>query len=531
MKKKAFLILIILFEASILFFGNSFLGLFESSEGRYAEVAREMLETKDFLSPQINYVYHFTKPPFAYWMASLGMAIFGVNPFGARFFVTIFALLTLLLVYKIAEEEEALFSTILLGSFILFVSLAKVLTTDMFLTFFITLLVFIIRQYERGVITKNIFDLSFGFALGMAILTKGQIPLLYIFLILLGFAYSEKSFKVFKIFSSPLLILIAGVTSGWWFLVVGLRHPGLIEYLFTKEAIEASYSAKRFHPGPFYYYFPVMFIGLFPYILMFPSLKEIFGDKRMKSLLGWTIFPFILFSLFEAKLPTYLLPTTPGFSLLLARSFLKKEKRIFLSNLSFSITLFFAIIFVFLKGQKILKQDVMDIFVILLFGFMVSLFSLYTILKKEYKKGIVIMFIALLFSMVSIPAAISKNQEKFKIAFSISSKIKEELREKDKIVELRTTIFSIPFYTKTKVYAFENNFFRKKFTLDKPSHILQGEEELNKFFKENRFVYVIVDKNSEKFLNEKYSSFKLVYRGERYILYASTDLFKRRVAQ
>ncbi|MCX7831223.1 MAG: glycosyltransferase family 39 protein, partial [Acidobacteria bacterium] len=138
MKKKHILLIFLVFEASILFYGNSFLGLFESSEARYAEVSREMLETGDLISPQMDYVYHFTKPPLAYYLTALGMSIFGVNPYGARFFVTIFALLTLFLAFRISEEfeQDGICSMLILGSFPLFFIMGKVLTTDMFLTFF-----------------------------------------------------------------------------------------------------------------------------------------------------------------------------------------------------------------------------------------------------------------------------------------------------------------------------------------------------------------------------------------------------------
>ena len=71
-------------------------GLFETSEARYASVARQMIDSGDWLTPVQNGLKHLTKPPVTYWLSALGMQIFGINEFGARFFLAIAAGLTAL---------------------------------------------------------------------------------------------------------------------------------------------------------------------------------------------------------------------------------------------------------------------------------------------------------------------------------------------------------------------------------------------------------------------------------------------------
>ncbi len=105
--------------------------------------------------------------------------------------------------------------------------------------------------------------------------------------------------------------------------------------------------------------------------------------------------------------------------------------------------------------------------------------------------------------------------------------IRQKIHPEDKVMELRTTAFSIPFYLERKVYAFENNFFRKKFLREKPPHILQGKEELDRFIAGNPAVWVLVDKKSEPYLKEHYPSFRLFASGDRYIVYVSTEVADR----
>lgn len=59
-------------------------GLYETSEGRYAECAREMRETGNYLEPTLDYKPHWTKPPLTYWAMVAGMRLLGANAWGTR---------------------------------------------------------------------------------------------------------------------------------------------------------------------------------------------------------------------------------------------------------------------------------------------------------------------------------------------------------------------------------------------------------------------------------------------------------------
>ena len=113
----------------------------EPDEGRYAEIAREMVETGNWLVPHIWYVPHLDKPPFTYWAVAASLSVFGVNEWAARLPLALAGLsaawATFLLVRSVAGAGAARASVLILGTSALYWVMARMLTTDMFLTQFI----------------------------------------------------------------------------------------------------------------------------------------------------------------------------------------------------------------------------------------------------------------------------------------------------------------------------------------------------------------------------------------------------------
>jgi 4-amino-4-deoxy-L-arabinose transferase-like glycosyltransferase len=136
--RRDMLILLVLFGgAFFLFLGHA--GLIEPDEGRYSEIPREMLEKGDFVTPTLNYVRYFEKPPLHYWLNALFFKLFGLNEFAARFSGTLAGLLTVLLVYhagrKLFNRRVGLFSAFILGTSAGFLAQSRINLTDMTLTF------------------------------------------------------------------------------------------------------------------------------------------------------------------------------------------------------------------------------------------------------------------------------------------------------------------------------------------------------------------------------------------------------------
>ena len=115
------------------------LPLIDPDEGRYAEIPREMLQSGDLVTPTLNYVKYFEKPPLLYWINSASLKIFGQNEFAARFPSALCGLLTVLATYIIARHlygrRAALISALVLGTSAGFVLQSRMILTDMLLTF------------------------------------------------------------------------------------------------------------------------------------------------------------------------------------------------------------------------------------------------------------------------------------------------------------------------------------------------------------------------------------------------------------
>src|SRR5205807_2679554 len=112
----------------------------EPDEGRYAEIAREMIETGDWLVPHFWYVPHFDKPPMTYWLVGASMEVFGQNEWAVRLPLALAGLSGVIAAWFLAKSlggrRVAVWSVLILQSTLLYFAMSRMLTTDTFLTQF-----------------------------------------------------------------------------------------------------------------------------------------------------------------------------------------------------------------------------------------------------------------------------------------------------------------------------------------------------------------------------------------------------------
>jgi len=216
-------------------FGNAFflllgrVGLIEPDEGRYAEIPREMLEKGDFITPTLNYVKYFEKPPLHYWLTALSFKSFGLNEFAARFTGTLAGLLCVLLVYhtgrKLFGRREGLFSALILGTSTGFVAQSRINLTDMTLTFWLSaaLCCFIIAADDNEEHKGRYYGLFYLFS-ALAVLTKGLIGLVLpvgiigVYLVVTHRWYLLREMRL--VIGTALFLAVAAP----WFVLVSLRN-------------------------------------------------------------------------------------------------------------------------------------------------------------------------------------------------------------------------------------------------------------------------------------------------------------------
>ena len=131
---------ILLFSVVALFFNLGQRSFWEPDEGRYAQISREMSESGDWLTPRLNYIKHFDKPPLTYWLIALSFKLFGLNELAGHLPLAILGFLGVWATFSLAQElfnqRVAFLSAIILITSLGYPALSRILSTDIVFTFF-----------------------------------------------------------------------------------------------------------------------------------------------------------------------------------------------------------------------------------------------------------------------------------------------------------------------------------------------------------------------------------------------------------
>lgn len=305
---------ILLFSLAYLLLFIPFIGhvhLFDWDEINFAEAAREMILTGDWLNVQINFEPFWEKPPLFIWIQVLSMSIFGINEFAARFPNVLIGLVTVLILYfsvkKRYGHNASIYSVLFYtGSFTPHFYFKTGIIDPIFNLFIFISVINLVSAIEKRRLMN--FFLA-GLSLGFAVITKGPVSILLVGLTGLVYQIVYKnnfySFKELLFILLGLLILPFGyfgmqvIVHGWWFLnEFFIYQIDLFRYPIAS------------HGQPFYYHFIVLLIGCFPvFILSFSGLFSkinFSGDRnlfRFMTIMFWVVL--IVFSSVTTKIVHY----------------------------------------------------------------------------------------------------------------------------------------------------------------------------------------------------------------------------------
>lgn len=291
------------------------LGLIESTEARYGEIAREMLASGNFLEPRFNGIYHFHKPPLPYWAMAAGMALFGVNDFGVRFFGVVAAVLSLYFFYRTAgiifEGRRPAFSALLvLASSILFMAIARLASTDIYLTCCVMGAHFFLFSQVYGEHARR-NSIGYGLMLGIGFMVKGPVIFLFTLLPQLVAKFVDERHR--RLFTWSEVAAAAGcflAVAAPWYLAVISSHPELFKYFTMTQTVDR-FASERFKRDEPVWFFPVLFASTFlPY--SFYLLRGLCNyrdwSQRFKAQLLYLLLPMMAFCASKSKLPPYIVP-------------------------------------------------------------------------------------------------------------------------------------------------------------------------------------------------------------------------------
>lgn len=287
-------------------------GLTETSEARYAQIAKEMFESGDFIHPRKMGISHYHKPPLTYYITTLGYAIFGINEFGARFFLSVALLIQLILIYKTSlllfnDKKTSLLSVVLYFSTPLILASVRNLTTDAYLNTFVMMAVYFWVKY----LDKKKYFFLFYLSLSLGFFTKGPLVLLPVILFQLTWMYYNKKRIRFSVYDFWGLIVFF-FTCGWWYLLVIKENPIMLHYFTGDQIYQRMVSTDAFSRGkPFWYYIVFLPLSLLPWIIyLFWAFKKITLKGLNKKIVLTSFFLVVLiFSFFKTKLIFYVLPS------------------------------------------------------------------------------------------------------------------------------------------------------------------------------------------------------------------------------
>jgi 4-amino-4-deoxy-L-arabinose transferase-like glycosyltransferase len=314
--------------------------LFNPDEALYAEPAREMIVTGDWITTQLNYEVRFTKPPLAIWAMAACFQIFGTSEFAARFFGATCGAILVALTYWFARRfismRAAVFACLCLIGAPLFVAVARQAITDMPLSLFVA---GAIMSFYTAKESGSARWRWMGYALtGLAVMTKGPVGLLLpavplgIYYVLRG--ELKEAWKELK--PLPGLALVALIALPWFIAEIVITKGAYFYEFIVRENFQRYTSVVDSHDAPIWYHGAAMFGGFMPWTLFLPpacvalyaalkstgwQLRKL--DERVKLLLMccvWALFTLVFFSASVSKLLPYTLPAFPAMALLVGYS-------------------------------------------------------------------------------------------------------------------------------------------------------------------------------------------------------------------
>ncbi len=303
-------------------------------EGRYVEIPREMVESGDYLTPRLNGVKYFEKPPLFYWFEAGLIKAFGLSEWSVRVGPAIFALIGCLAVYyagaRMYGRTIGVLSAVVLATAALYYALSRLIILDMPVTVLLTvaLLSFLLGSREPEGRSRRTFFWAFYAAAALAMLAKGLIGIVIPGMIIFTWMLVMNEWRMLRsmhlVSGTVLFLLIAAP----WHILVDRANPEFFNFYFIHEHFERYLTTVHGRYKPFWFFLPVLLVGFFPWTAFVVqavhrslprSWRERTGEKEAVFLMLWAGLVFLFFSASDSKLIPYILPVLPPLALIVGR--------------------------------------------------------------------------------------------------------------------------------------------------------------------------------------------------------------------
>ncbi|MDR5750581.1 MULTISPECIES: glycosyltransferase family 39 protein [unclassified Caballeronia] len=326
------LLLLIVALAVIWFVPLGLRHLVPSDEGRYAEMAREMFVTGDWITPRYNGYKYFEKPPLQTWANALTFAWFGIGEWQARLYTALTGFAGVLLIgytgARVFNGVTGFCTAVILASSPYWNLMAHFNTLDMALSFWMELTLCALLLAQRpGLPTRHVrlwMWLCWG-AMAAALLSKGLVGVILPGAVLVLYSLITRDWALWKrlYIGSGLIVFL--IVAAPWFVLVQMKNPEFFNFFFIVQQFKRYLTPEQNRPGPLYYFVPVLIVGFLPWLsIVYQSTRHALKLPRQPNgfapvplLLIWTLFIFLFFSASHSKLLSYTLPIAPSIALVL----------------------------------------------------------------------------------------------------------------------------------------------------------------------------------------------------------------------
>jgi 4-amino-4-deoxy-L-arabinose transferase-like glycosyltransferase len=307
--------------------------LWSPDEGRYAEIPREMVATGDWVTPRLNGVKYFEKPPFFYWLEAGALRLFGPAEWALRLAPALFALLGVLAVYAagrhLSGRRAGLWAGIVLATTPLWFGLGESITLDMAVSSLLTLalLAFLFACRAEDAWKRRWWIWAFYATAALATLTKGLIGIVIPAMVVGAWILVTRQWRLIRLALSPTGIGLFLLIAVPWHLLVSRANPEFAWFYFVHEHLLRYTTKVHKRYEPVWFFVPILLFGMLPWTVFLPrAIRDAWRDPRDSEerrailfFLLWAGLIFAFFSFSDSKLVPYILPVLPPLALLLGR--------------------------------------------------------------------------------------------------------------------------------------------------------------------------------------------------------------------
>lgn len=305
-------------------------------EGRYAEIPRQMILHNDFVTPRINNIKYFEKPPLFYWLQTASVKTFGLNEWSVRIATALMGLLGCVFTYfagtQLFDRRTGLNAAIILASSSLYFGLSRYITLDITVAVFISISLLCFMLFNKTQQNRYLYGLYAASAL--ATLTKGFIGFILpgaIIFVWIALTHSWKQLLRYRLVTGTVLFLVIALP---WHILAQMHNSEFLSYYVLDQQI-LRYFTDISGRGQALWFLPgVLIAGMLPWTpWILPSVSTAWKQYRTKKdgtflmLLIWPALTFAFFWLSKSQLSPYILPMFPALALLLSHHFSELIKK------------------------------------------------------------------------------------------------------------------------------------------------------------------------------------------------------------